>query len=699
MMTRNRLLWLAFAVVGAAALWIGLRSWPARSKAVNVLLVTLDTTRADRIGCYGHQGALTPAIDELARQGVLFERTYAPAPMTLPAHATILTGLLPPEHGLRTNGLNRLADQVPTLAEALSQRGYSTAAFVAAFVLDSKFGLDRGFQTYDDDLSDAPEADHPLHRSRGGDRVVDQALAWLDRNRRGPFFCWVHLYEPHYPYLGHEDHFGTKFAGRPYDAEIAFVDLQVGRLTKFLSDHGLDTRTVVVVAGDHGEGLNDHQERTHAYLLYNTTMQVPLVVSHRGRFAAGRRERAVVSLADLFPTLLDCLGLAPPRAGTGRSLLPALLGGSLPSSVCYGETDEPYLDSGWAPLRSLTTEQWKYIRTTRPELYDLQQDPAETRDLASAHPPRVGEMESQLRGYESRLTAHPAPAAQLSDQDRRTLASLGYAAGGGAAAKPSPSAALASPEPLPDVKDRIVYYNKLEEAREIMGRRDYRQAVEVLLEIVEAVPDYARAHGHLGVCFAEMGRFPEAERHYRRVLELGRDLESAQMNLGLACRAQGKIDDALAQFETVLKTNPQSTDAHWYLATTLLEREQDQADLEKVKKAIVHYSAVVRLRPDDVQALVNLSWLLATHEKAEIRDGSRAVRLAEQACKRTDYQAPPALDALAAAYAATGKFDDAARSLEQCLALPGVGQDPQMAGALRYRLRLYRSGSPYREPR
>jgi len=663
---------------------------------VNILLVTLDTTRSDRIGCYGYQGALTPAIDQLAQRGILFERAYAPAPMTLPAHATILTGLLPPEHGLRTNGLNQLGDQVPTLAELLSQGGYSTAAFVAAFVLDSKFGLDRGFQTYDDDLSDTPDADHPLHRARNGDRVVDLALSWLDRNRGGPFFCWVHLYEPHYPYLSHQDEFGTRFAGRPYDAEIAFADLQVGRLMEFLSDRGLDTQTVVVIAGDHGEGLYDHHEKTHAYLLYNSTMQVPLVVAQPGRFSAGRRERAVVSLADLYPTLLDCLDLAPPRTGTGRSLLQALLGRSLPNSVCYGETDEPYVDSGWARLRSLTTEKWKYIRTTRPELYDLEHDPAETRDLAGAHPERVDKLESQLRDFESRLAAYQAPGVQLSEQDRRALASLGYAAGGALAAKVSPPRALAA-EPLPDVKDRIAHYNKLEEARELMGLRDYPQGARVLQEIVEAAPDYARAHGHLGVCLAEMGRYPEAESHYRRVLELGRDVESAQLNLGLVCRAQNKIDEAVAEFEAALKVNPQSADAHWYLATTLQQREQDQANPEKAKKAILHYWAVVRLRPEDVQAMVNLSWLLATHEKAEIRDGARAVRLAEQACKRTDYQAPPALDALAAAYAETARFDEAARTIEQCLALPGVVHDPQMAGALRYRLRLYQSGSPYRE--
>ena len=680
-MARKRLLWLALGVGCAVGVAIVFGLWRNRPEGVNVLLVTFDTTRSDRIGCYGYEIASTPSLDQLAEQGVLFERAFAPAPLTSPSHATMLTGLLPPEHGLRTNGRDRLDDKIPTLAEILSERGYRTAAFIAAFVLDSKFGMDRGFQTYDDDLTGTEETDHPMHRSRSGERVVDLALSWLDRNRDGPFFCWVHLYEPHDPHLDHPEIFGTRFADRPYDAEIAFADLQLGRLTRFLADRGLDRETLVVVAGDHGEGLGDHQEPTHGQMLYNTTMQVPLIVAQPGRFAGGRRERAVVSLADVFPTLVDCLDLPLPRTGTGRSLKPALLGRVLPSSVCYGETDEPYLEYGWAPLRSLTTEKWKYIRTTRVELYDLEHDPAETQNLAVAQPERVAELESQWQSFENRLTAHAAPAAQLSDQDRRTLASLGYVGGSSLAAKSPPPG-----ESLPDVKDMIVHFSRLEKAQELMQRRDFQQAAEMLEEVVQAAPDYARAHGNLGICLAEMGRYQEAEEHYHRVLELGRDVAGALMNLGLVCRSQGKADEAVAHFEALLNTNPQDAAAHWHLATTLEDRGREEANLEKVQEAVAHYSAVVRLSPDDVQALVKLAWLLAAHERAEIRNGARAVRLAERACELTDYQFPYALDALAAAYAEAGRFSEAVRTAEKCLAVPGVDRDPRMVRAFKHRL-------------
>ncbi len=695
-MTGKRFLLLALIGIGIAGYWFSTR--PGRqSSQVNVLLVTFDTTRADRIGCYGYERAATPALDRLARQGVMFERAYATAPLTLPSHATMHTGLLPPEHGLRINGKNELDEQIPTLAEILSKRGYRTAAFVAAFVLDSKFGLDRGFELYEDDLSHAPDADHPLHRARSGEQVVDLTLEWLDEHNREPFFCWVHLYDPHYPYLDHQDRFGDRFADQPYDAEISYADQQLERLSKWLKDEGLEQSTLVIAVGDHGEGLNEHGERTHSNMLYNSTMHVPLIIALPGRFAADRREPAVTSLVDLFPTILDCVSTtveSPASAeapAAGRSLLPALLGKPLGHAVCYGETEEPYEENGWSPLRSLITDKWKYIRTTKAELYNLEDDPRELVNLASTEQDRIQELEAMLKSLEGKLNVRTAPHVNLSADERRILESLGYVGG-----ETHPEN-LTSPQVLPDIKEMIGYFDRLSDAQELIHRRDYERAVGILRDIVRDVPNYARAQGLLGVCFAELGDYAAAEKQYRLVLESGRDIESAMLNLGMLARTQKKTDDAIKHFENLLKIHPQSADAHFYLAGIFEDRGRKTKDVEQLKQAETHYATTIRFRPDHLESLVKLTWLLSTYDDEKIRNGARAVQYATAACQLTDSEFPPALDALAAAYAEVGRFDDAVQTMEKCLSIPEISAEPQYVQTLTAHLKAYRAGEPWRE--
>src|SRR5262249_54715419 len=266
------------------------------------------------------------------------------------------------ETGVRTNGRGRLDNDLTTLAEVLKRQGYETAAFVASFVLDHKFGLDRGFKTYDDEILGDETGSKALHRDRSGETVVDAALEWLTGASSRPFFCWVHLYDPHAPYLAHSELFGDEFAERPYDAEIAYDDRQVGRLMEFLKSRGLDAGTLVVVVGDHGEGLGQHVEPTHGSTLYNATMRVPLLFHRPAQLPSGRRLASNISLVDVFPTILELLGLNPARKISGKSAKAALQGGTAPGSLCYGATDEPFLKEGWSPLRSLTDGQLKYIR-------------------------------------------------------------------------------------------------------------------------------------------------------------------------------------------------------------------------------------------------------------------------------------------------------------------------------------------------
>ena len=283
----------------------------------NVLLITLDTTRADRLGCYGYARAATPALDALARRGTLFERALAQVPMTLPSHATLLTGRYPREMGIRLNEQAALGRDHPTLASVFKGQGYRTGAFVAAFVLDSRYGLDRGFEVYDDDVGEGV-------LMRRANEVTNRALAWLEGVKKQPFFVWIHYFDPHKPYEPPEAFLGV--GADAYDGEIAFVDTEVARLTKWLEAQHLTDRTLVVVAGDHGESLGEHGEHGHAMFLYETNLHVPLLLAHPRLGKPGARVATVVELADVFRTILDLFGWRIPDALISRSLAPALRG-------------------------------------------------------------------------------------------------------------------------------------------------------------------------------------------------------------------------------------------------------------------------------------------------------------------------------------------------------------------------------------
>ena len=311
--------------------------------ADSVLLITLDTTRADRLGCYGYEPGRTPALDGLAARGVLFEQAFAQAPLTLPSHATMMTGRYPREHGLRVNGRGRLGGHHPTLASLFKERGYHTGAFVGSYALDSRFGLDRGFDVYVDDMSS--EGESPPFELRAG-VVTDRALEWLAAGKRQPFFCWVHYFDPHDPYFPPKAFRGDDMD--PYDGEIAYVDSQVRRLLDWLERSGWMRRTVVIVVGDHGESFGEHRESGHTDFLYDTNLHVPLIFAHPTLAVGGGRVGGVVEVADLFPTIVQLVGLKLPKDVLSRSLADALGGGKLEPRVAYSESLYLFSAFGWA---------------------------------------------------------------------------------------------------------------------------------------------------------------------------------------------------------------------------------------------------------------------------------------------------------------------------------------------------------------
>ena len=579
-----------FVVVAALTGWWWLR--PVRPP--NVLFITLDTTRADRIGAYGYAHARTPRLDRLAEQGVLFEKAYAPAPMTAPSHASMFTGLWPPEHGVYTNGIVALDSGVPVLADELRKRGYSTAGFVASVVLQAKSGFERGFDHYDDDLSTAEHDGDDLHRSRDGKLVIDAAGRWLARRPKAssPFFCWVRLFDPHHPYRPHEDEFGETFRERPYDGEIAYVDRLLDRLFATLDTLELSHDTVIVVVGDHGESLGQHGEDTHGYLLHDSTLHVPLMIVDPRRRTAGRRVATPVSLVDLYPTLAELTGLPVPARTAGRSLAPALRGDKLPSRPCYSQTLEPFVEAGWAPLQGLTGERWRYVRTTRPELYDLDADPGELHNLAESEPERVREFAAELAAMERTFQIGAGRESKLSDHERRALESLGYT--GRAAADPAESE---SATPRPDIKDMITPLHQLFAAQGLAEQKRFKEAADLLQPLAENVPRFLRARFTLGMCLLKQERFEDGVRWLEAAIELDPDHERARTLAGFGYLKLRKLPQAEAHLRYVVAANPDAENAHLFLG----EIAQRQ---ENFPLAMRHYSETLRINPGNRQARV-----------------------------------------------------------------------------------------------
>lgn len=632
-------------MIAGAGYW-----WFTRPSRPNVLLITLDTTRADRIGAYGYQSARTPILDQFARDGVLFERACTPAPLTLPVHASLMTGLYPPEHGLRTNGYGSLSAVRTTLSEILAAAGYDAGAFVASFVLDKKFGLNQGFQEYDDDLVGAKPTQDAIHRYRDGSLVVDAALQWLTRPRSKPFFCWVHLYDPHAPYDPRTGEFGDAFAKSPYDGEIAYTDRQVGRLLEFLKQH---PGTIVIIAGDHGESLGEHHELQHGYTLYNSTQHVPLLMRGVPGSVPGTRIPETVSLVDVLPTLTELLRLPTPEGISGRSFLEALHGKTLASRTCYGGTDDPFLQNGWSPLRSLTTQRWKYIRTTQPELYDLQADPGELNNLAGADPQRLQDFEKQLLEVEASMTIGEATAVQLSEAEKRVLSGLGYI-GGAAPAQPAQGGETV----LPDVKEMLPFNEATQVAIDLIDQRKLPEAEAALKKIVaESPPEHVSSRLYLGSVLEQQGQLKAAEEIYQAVLKRRPDDTNALFHLGGLYAEQGKYALAIKIFEHSVTLEPEAAQPHFNLGLAkarLGDAESARREFEDaimldpafpgvraalgnvlsrqglIDEAMASYADELKINPDSVEAHVNL----ATHLGGQLKlDEARkhlieAVRLA-----------------------------------------------------------------------
>ncbi len=716
----------------------------------NVLLITLDTTRADRLGCYGHEAAETPTMDGLAESGVRFEHAFCQVPLTLPSHTSLLTGLCPPRNGVRINTAAGLAGEVETMAEVFKRHGYRTGAFIGAAVLDSAFGLSRGFDVYDDDIPRDADA-RSLETERRADRVCAVALAWLKERPGETFFAWVHLFDPHFPYAAPRG-FADKFAD-PYDGEIAFVDAEIGELIGWLDGAGLRERTMIVLVGDHGEGLDEHEETTHGFFVYNTTMKVPLILSCPGLIHTPRTVDSPVGVVDLFPTVVDLMGWEVPEDLDGRSLASACRTGEAPALPVYGESEYPRLGFGWASLRSLTTDRWKYIDAPRPELYDWRADPGELSNLADKHPDIAKRIRGDLAELASEMEAkrHAAAPVMLDSETLERLAALGYVAGASQADELDARADRRDPKDMRQVFAGFTF------ALSLMADHDYEQAASVAERLVRKSPESSEMQDMLGRAYLELGRFAEAQGAFEASLAAVPDMPWRLYGLGEALRNQGRFQKAVDQFEQALAIVPGWELAHRGLGAAYYQLKQyAQAEfhcrrcvehnptsprylanlgaaliqVRKPAEAIPLLQASLRYNPtgttahmtlwrglvalgrraEAVRALKTarealpdvpsltcaLTWLLATTPSTPSGDIADAIRWGQE-CREAGPNGARNLDASAAAYAAGGDFAKAVEAAREALTLANSQGRGTLAREIEARLRLYEAGRPYME--
>jgi arylsulfatase A-like enzyme len=517
----------------------------------HVVLITLDTTRADHLGAYGYKGGETPVLDRLAAEGVLFADAVASAPLTLTAHASILTGLDPQNHGVRHNGQYRLESSRSTLAEVLREAGYETAAFVSAFVLDARYGLNQGFDHYDDRVAPAPgETFGGLDSQRTATEVTDAAITWLEATpRQKPIFLWVHYYDPHADYRPPEE-FAERFQGRLYDGEIAYMDSQIGRLVTTLEELGEDT--LVVVVGDHGESLGEHAEYTHSRLLYEATQHVPLILWSpsliEGPVVVDDR---VVGIIDVFPMVLDILGVGHRGQTDGVSFLRSR---EYPDRMIYMETLAPYLENGWAPLHGLRRHQDKYILAPKPEYYDLTRDPRELDNLygKASHEGAIAEMREDLAGRLEGSPSAQAVAAAATEPDPealKRLQSLGYLSGAG------PGRVSRSGDERPDPKDMMPVQNLVIEARALRGEGRREEALGRLEAALEMAPRDLEVLQEAGLTYRELDRLEEAERVLRTYVAI-RPNPNINMLLAGILAETGRLFEGEALVREALELEP-----------------------------------------------------------------------------------------------------------------------------------------------
>jgi choline-sulfatase len=657
----------------------------------NVLLITIDTVR---IGCYGYAGAKTPNLDRLAADGVRYADAYAQVPLTLPSHCSIMTGTYPLDHGVRNNGSYSLGPDLPTLAGTLKARGYKTAAFVASFTLDSRFGLARGFDVYDDGFEDG-EAMKSFRSERRAGAVFDVFSPWLEGVRGDRFFAWLHFYDPHLPYDPPAP-FDAAFRDKKYDGEIAYVDSVVGMVLGRLRDKDLLDGTLIVVAGDHGEALGEKREIDHGLFLYDGTLKVPLLLRSAGNLPAGVVVPTRVRLIDVLPTILDLQGISVPAGVRGTSLVPYARGREKADLPTYIETYYPRENFGWSELRGIVDGPWKYIRAPRPELYQLAKDPREERNLAASEASVLSDEARKLDGLIRSAATRTSPARRkMTATEEERLRSLGYLGAGRAPESPG--------EALPDPKDRIGDYLLYFRGNLLETEGRYDGAAECYKQVLASNPDVPGNHVNLASLYLKMNRtgdaievlerasakfprseavisrltglfmkaerWPEALTAGRALLAIAPDDFDGLFLTGSACARLGKWEEAMALYQKALAIEPENS---------FLRRRYAYSQMAagRLEEALATYLKLRLEHPNDVAIALDLGRL---HNLA----GRRGEALAVLKSAAEEHASPEAFRAYALLLGKNGDFREAVSWIKRYLETSPAGETPEKTEARR----------------
>ncbi|KKN27362.1 hypothetical protein LCGC14_0865440 [marine sediment metagenome] len=644
---------------------------PKAKNKLNILLITIDTLRADKLSCYGSQHLKTPHIDDLGKRGVLFSRAFANTSTTLPSHANILLGVTPNYHGVHENLNFIVSEELLTLAEHLKNNGYATGAFVGAYPLDSRFGLSQGFDIYDDNYSRS-HSENFSTLERNAEAVIKGALEWLE-GRRSPWFLWIHCWDPHTPYEPPEP-FKTQYKEHLYEGEVAYVDLALGKLLDHLKENNLFDSTLIIFTGDHGESLGQHGEKTHGFFAYNSSIWTPLIISHP-EVASGRVGH-YVSHIDIFPTVCDVLGIEKPSFLQGISLLPALKGMKLPERPIYFESLHPFYSRGWAPLKGFILEKKKFVDSPIPELYDLDHDFDELNNLAERK--KIVELTSQLKKIIDDLTpSKKIDAAQKVDREtREKLASLGYISSIQVSQKKNFGI-------QDDVKILLPYINKADEAWELYKEGKQDAGIKILKEIIKERKDIDSAYKNLAFIYLGKGNTKEAivileqglnalPSNYEIFIEYMRLLISAQQydkvissfkkmnireaehdpaiwnNLGIAYSNKSNFEEAIKAYKMSLSLDDKLPETNNNIATAYYFYALQSGDSFLFSRSFEYYKKAIELDPEYAAPYYGLG---NAYKKARNLEG--AIYCWEKALE-VDPNFSKALFALATSYLNTG---------------------------------------------
>ena len=713
------LIFVLLALVGLVTAVLVQRHFLQANRIRNVILISIDTCRADYLGCYGRRQRTTPNIDAIAADGIIFKNAIAPTPITLPSHSSMLTGTIPPYHGVRNNLGYKLVAANLTLAEILSTNGYSTGAVIGGFVLDSEFGLDQGFDTYNDQFEQAIPS--TIGYERRADEVSRVAADWLDKHQNENFFLFLHYYDPHAEYEPPEP-FATEFSDDLYAGEITYTDSCIGRVVEKIKDLGLYDSSLIIVTSDHGEMLGEHGEKTHSYYIYQSAIKVPLIFRLPGKIKP-RVVENLTGLIDIVPTVCSVLDIKTDTDFQGKDLSVYFTGRhpAVNDRSVYSESVTAAVTLGANILFGLTTDHWKYIQTTQPELYDILADPGETTNLISQKLQLVRTLKDKLKQILNRTVRNDETAGAKKEfdwKDIRKLQTLGYVMG-------RANTDFEFDSTKPDAKDFIDHYNdylrfisllssdKRTEAKilckellskepqlietnlfmgvESLDKKDYVQAVGCLKNLLDLKYDLFKTHYNLGTSFRHLDKPSQAIQHYTKALEIKPDVTKAHNDLADVLAGQNQLDEAVNHYQKSL-----DVDASQYLIYVKLAKVYSKK--EQTAQVINCWEKVLELKPDWPSALNNIAWIKATHEDIRFRAPESAVELARRAAELTNYENLSILDTLGAAYAANGDFAQAIETAKRALKFAQSLGDDDLEAKARQNLDRFTENKAYDSP-